>query len=179
MRRFVPAMVGLMALPALGAPPITHPERLWTLGPTFHYVFGGDARGWSLGLEVSHWWIDHAWNDPDLYPYPVGLDIGMEWDFHRPRKRIYAEAQTGLLTGLSLGPFLDFPSWDARGSEPRWTGGLQGSAWTGFAFIGDLRFRVGPEGYAIAPGLIVKVPDCEPDCGNPLEVFEMIGALEE
>lgn len=119
-------------------------QHVYTIGPMFHYNFGGGSKGQlSFGLEAAYW---------NVFEVPYGFDIGV--DFEKGRFRLYTEAQTGIiLGGVSVGPYLEFPK---NGDPTRL--GLQTSIWANAVLGVDLRARFSRGETRFAPGLYAKYP---------------------
>lgn len=117
-------------------------QQVYTIGPMFHVNFGNKIVTTSWGVEAAFWDFSSV--------YPVGFDLGLEWQ--KPKFRMYTEAQTGIyFAGTSGGFGCEFQ----KENSPKLF--LQGSVWAN-AFIGlDFRFRTTKEGY-FAPGIYTKIP---------------------
>lgn len=134
-------------------------DRYWNFGPMVHYEFGPKGQGGlTFGVETSYWG-----ETPDNLP--IGWDMGVE--FAKTGIRIYTEAQTGLLVGVSVGPYLEFPYAGTHSGDDFKTGprlGIQGSAWAWWVVAVDLRARWDGTSGAVSPGVFAKYPECLTDC---------------
>ena len=118
-------------------------EIIWTIGPMFHYNFGGEKRTTSFGIEAAYWDVTH---------FPYGVDAAIEFD--RNRIRLYSEAQTGVgLVGISLGPVVEFNTKAAKVHL-----GVQGSGWANYFLGVDYRFRYIDKTKYHCVGLYAKIP---------------------
>lgn len=106
-------------------------------------------------MEASYW---EEFSKP-LYPSPTslgGLDFG--FDLTRGRMRLYGEVQTGLLAGLSAGPFLDLPlTLESMARGPVQVG-LQSTLWLYYLVGLDYRFRISPSSFTHSAGFFTKAP---------------------
>lgn len=125
------------------------PARALSIGPMFHWNFGGDKDKFSWALETAYWQTvgNPQYGNTHLH----GFDVGIE--FQANTKRIYCEYQRGeIIYGGSFGPVLEF---NEQGSYF----GLQGSAWGSLLAGVDLRLRyTSNHGIVFAPGTFVKLP---------------------
>lgn len=101
-------------------------QSVWTIGPMFHYNFGGEKRHFSFAIETAYWNIKN---------FPYSIDGGIE--FGKKRVRLYSEVQTGIgVTGIAAGPVLEINK-----AERKVRLGIQSSVWLNY-FIGlDYRYR--------------------------------------
>jgi len=104
----------------------TFAQEIWTVGPMFHFNFGGGKPSTAFSIEAAYWNITHF-----IYSVDAGLEI------ERGKLRLYSEGQTGLgVTGVSLGPVVEF-----NFPESKIRLGIQGSCWINY-FVGvDYRVR--------------------------------------
>ncbi len=101
-------------------------QSVWTIGPMFHYNFGGEKRHFSFAIETAYWNIKN---------FPYSIDGGIE--FGKKRVRFYSEIQTGIgITGIAFGPVLEINKTERKAHL-----GLQTTLWMNY-FIGlDYRYR--------------------------------------
>ncbi|MBN8695731.1 MAG: hypothetical protein J0L87_04305 [Bacteroidetes bacterium] len=101
-------------------------QSVWTIGPMFHYNFGGEKRHFSFAIETAYWNIKN---------FPYSIDAGIE--FGKKRVRLYSELQTGFgIAGISAGPVLEINKAERKAHL-----GIQSTVWMNY-FIGlDYRYR--------------------------------------
>lgn len=118
-------------------------QSLWTIGPMFHYNFGGEKRHFSFAIETAYW---------NLKNFYYSIDGGIE--FGKKRIRFYSEAQTGVgVVGISCGPVLEI-----NRAEGKVRLGVQSTVWANY-FIGlDYRYRRIDKTNFHCIGLYGKVP---------------------
>jgi hypothetical protein len=118
-------------------------QQIWSIGPMFHFNFGGEKRSTSFSLEAAYWNIDD---------FPYSVDFGVEFD--RKRIRLYSEAQTGIgFTGLACGPLLEFNTKDGKVKL-----GVQGSVWANYFIGADYRIRFVDDTTFHCIGIYGKIP---------------------
>jgi hypothetical protein len=118
-------------------------QEIWTIGPMFHFNFGGAKRTTAFSVEAAYWNITHF-----IYSFDAGLEI------EKGKLRLYSEAQTGLgVTGLSLGPVVEF-----NFPESKVRLGVQGSCWVNYILGADYRVRFIDKQKFHYVGIYGKVP---------------------
>lgn len=146
MVRFILLSVVSLAISTSG---LSLPARALSIGPMWHWNFGGDKNEFSWALEVAYW--QTYGNPPSGTIHLHGIDFGIE--FQNRTRRIYCEYQRGeVVYGASIGLVLEF-------NKARTNFGIQGSTWGAFFAGVDFRLRyVLDKGTVIAPGAFLKLP---------------------
>ncbi|MBL8026657.1 MAG: hypothetical protein JNL74_09620 [Fibrobacteres bacterium] len=123
----------------------------WVVGPTFYWNFGATKdkpvpeRHFALGFQVSYYRF--VTNES----VPVGINLGIEYDFHE-NTRLYSELQSGYYYGgLALGAVAEI-------KEQKTKFGFQSSLWLGALLFGSARYRKFQDESYWAPGFTLSVP---------------------
>lgn len=118
-------------------------QEVWTIGPMFHYNFGGEKRHFSFAIETAYWNLKHFY---------YSIDGGLE--FGKKRIRLYSEAQTGIgLVGVGCGPVLEINTAEGKAHL-----GLQTTIWANYYVGLDYRYRRIDKTNFNCIGIYAKVP---------------------
>lgn len=129
----------------------TFGQSFWTIGPMFHYNFGGEKRHFSFAIETAYWNIKNV---------PYSIDGGLE--FGKKRFRLYSEVQTGIgVFGISCGPALEINTAEGKAHL-----GFQTTIWGNYFLGFDYRFRKIDKTKFHCIGIYGKVPFATQDMNS-------------
>ena len=123
-------------------------DQILSIGPMWHWNFGGEQVQFSWGIEVAYW---------DFTNGPHCVDFGFE--IQDEVLRIYSEYQTGIIAlGGSLGAVLEFSN--NKSTQFGFQGGIWGAWFAGVNLRSRYLFSNSdtPSQYRFAPGAFLKIP---------------------